>query len=71
MRVSQLLHTMDKDDLIIIDDYNAPIDKMTLYKGTVRGIVRDNPINKMHVESICAANDTILVLATHPAEKGR
>lgn len=71
MRVSQLLHNMDKNDLIVIDDYDKPIDKMTLYKGNVRGIKRDNPINKMHIESICADNDTILVLATHPTEKGR
>lgn len=71
MRVSQLLHAMDKDDLIVIDDYNAPIDKMTLYKGTVRGVVRDNPINKMHVESICADDDTILVLVKPSNRKGR
>ena len=24
MRVSQLIHAMDKDDIIVIDDYNAP-----------------------------------------------
>lgn len=70
MKISQLLHAMDKDDLIVIDDYDEPITKMTLYEGTVRGIVRDNPINKMHIESICAENDTILVLATHPTKKG-
>ena len=70
MKVSQLLHAMDKDDLIVIDDFDAPIDNMTIYLGTVRGITRDNPINKMHIESICADNDTILVLATNPRSKG-
>lgn len=63
MKVSQLLHVMDKEDLISIEDYNAPIDKMTIYEGAARGIKRDDAINKMHVHSICADNDTILVLA--------
>lgn len=70
MRVSQLIHAMDKDDLIIICDYNAPIDKMTLYKGTVRGIKRDNPINRMHIECVCADNDKISLLVVEPKEKG-
>jgi arginine repressor len=64
MKVSQLLHVMDKDDEIVIDDYDAPIVKMRLYKGKVKGIKRDDQINKMHVASICADDDTILVLAT-------
>lgn len=70
MKVSQLLHAMDKDDLIVIDDYDKPIDKMTLYKGNVRGIKRDNPINKMHIMSVCANDDRILLLAVNPKEKG-
>ncbi len=70
MRVSQLIHAMDKNDIIVIDDYDAPIDKMTIYQGTVRGIKRDNPVNQMHVSSICAKDDTILVLAENPRKKG-
>lgn len=70
MKVSQLLHVMDKDDVIVIDDYDAPIDNMTIYIGSVREITRDNPINKMHIQSICANKDTILVLATKPKQKG-
>lgn len=69
MKVSQLIHTMDKDDVIVIDDYNAPIDNMTIYEGTGRGIKRDNPINQMHVRSICAKDDTILVLAEKARER--
>lgn len=69
MRVSQLIHAMDKDDMIVIDDYNAPIDNMTIYEGTVRGIKRDNPINQMHVSSISAKYDTILVLAEKARER--
>ena len=62
MRVSQLLRVMDKDDEIVIDDVDLPIDKNTIYQGPVRGIKKDNPINKIHIEAICAANDTIFVL---------
>ena len=62
MKVSQLIHAMDRDDLIVIDDFDAPIDKMNLYIGKVMGIYKDNPINKMHIKSICADNDMILVL---------
>lgn len=40
MKVSQLLHAMDKDDFIMIDDFDAHIDNMTIYIGTVRGITR-------------------------------
>ena len=69
MRVSQLIHAMDKDDMIVIDDYNAPIDNMTIYKGTVRGIKRDDPVNQMHVSSVCAKDDTILVLAEKQRER--
>lgn len=70
MKVSQLLHVMDKDDPIVIDDYDAPLDNMTLYEGVVRGIKKDDPINKMHVMSICACNDLILVLAVKQRQKG-
>lgn len=65
MRVSQLIHA----DEIVIDDLDAPIDKMTIYKGSVRGIKKDNPVNKMHIESICAENDTILVLVVKQRER--
>lgn len=62
MKVSQLIHAMDRDDLIVIDDFDAPIDKMNLHSGTVREIHKDNPVNKMHIMSICADNDVIMVL---------
>lgn len=71
MKVSQLAHAMDKDDVIVIDDYEAPIDKMTIYEGPVKGISRDNPINKMHIESVCAHGSRMLVLAVNPRERAK
>ena len=70
MRISQLLHAMDKDDVVEICDFDAPIDDNLIYKGSVRGISRDNPINRMHVECILAQNGTIFVLARKPRAKG-
>ena len=63
MRVSQLIHAMHRDDEIRIDDFNKPVDKMTIYKGTARGIYKDDPINKMHILSVAAAENIICVLA--------
>lgn len=66
MRVSQLLKVMDKDDEIVIDDFGKRIDEMRIYNGTVRGITRDDPINKMHIYSVAAYDHTIIVLAGAP-----
>ena len=70
MKVSQLLHAMDKDDEIIIDDGNKRISNITIYKGTVRGIKRDSPINKMHVHHIFACDNVMVVLAEESKTKG-
>lgn len=70
MRVSQLLHVMDRDDEIIIDDANKKINRMRVYEGTVRGIKRDDPINRMHVNSVFADDSVMVVLAEYPRQKG-
>lgn len=69
MRVSQLIHAMDREDRIVIDDFDKKIDQMRIFDGIVRWIKKDSPINKMHVLSICADNDTILVLAREQRKK--
>lgn len=70
MRVSQLIHVIDKDEMIVIHDFDKPIDKMKIYTGAVRGITKDNPINKMHVTCITATDDTIFIVAETPRKKG-
>ncbi len=62
MKVSQLLHVMDKENEIVVHDYDKPIDQSLLYQGTARGIYKDNPLNRMRVLSVCAVGDVILVL---------
>ncbi len=69
MRVSQMLHVIDKDDPVVVDDYNKQIGQMTVYEGPARGIKRDDPINRMHILSIGAAGDVIAILAAEPREK--
>ena len=63
MRVSQLIHAMDRDDLIIVNDGNKRITNMCVYSGEVRGIKKDDPINRYHIHHIFADGDTIVVLA--------
>ena len=70
MRVSQLLHAMDKDDTVIIDDGAARVDRMRIYDGPVRGIKRDEPVNRMHVHHILADGDVIVILAEPSNMKG-
>lgn len=70
MRVSQLIHAMDRDDLIIINDGNKRITNMQVYSGSVRGIKKDNPINRYYVHNIFADGDTIVVLAENQRMKG-
>ncbi len=70
MKISQLLHAMDREDNIIINDEEENIDKNRLYCGNVRGIYRDSPINKYHITKIFAYGDVIVVFAVEPKWKG-
>jgi len=63
MKVSQLLHAMGKDEEIIIEDEGKPISQMTVYHGDVRGIKRDDPINRMHVSRCLACDNIMIVIA--------
>ena len=69
MKVSQLLHAMDREDDIIIGNGNERIDRMTIYKGEVRGIKRDDPVNRMHVEHVFACDNVMVVLVNGESEK--
>ena len=62
MKVSQLIHAMDKDEKIIISDESKPVNRMELYVGSVRGIKRDDPINGLHVNSVFACDNIMVVL---------
>ena len=70
MKVSQLLHAMDREDDIIIENGNERIDRMTIYKGEVKGIKRDDPVNRMHVEHGFACDNVIAVLVNEARVKG-
>lgn len=61
MKLSQLTKVMGKDEQITVCLDGAPIAEMQLYSGTVRGVTRDNPINKGFVTLVCACDDEIIV----------
>lgn len=69
MRVSQLIHAIDRDALIVVNDGNKRIANMQVYSGEVRGIKKDNPINRYYVHNIFADGDTIVVLAEEKRER--
>ena len=69
MKVSQLLHAMDREDDIIIENGNERIDRMTIYKGEVKGIKRDNPVNRMHVEHVFACDNVMVVLVNGESKR--
>ena len=59
MRVSQITKVMDKDEWIEIND---GFGEGQLYRGPVRGIKKDAPFNKCHVQALAAIHDEIFVL---------
>lgn len=70
MRVSQLIHAMDKDEEIKILDEKKGITMNTLYKGGVREIFRDDPVLKYHVSKIFAWNNILVAIVVEPTKKG-
>ena len=62
MRLSQLIHVMDRDDWIIVNEGGEGITNMEVYNGKVRGIKKDDPINRYRVHNIFADVDNIVVL---------
>ena len=61
MKVSQVLHKMDRDEHVLIYDSSAPIDRAELYDGTPRGFKRDDPLLSKIVTGIWACSDTVVL----------
>lgn len=71
MRVSQLLHVMHRDDYITINDFDKKIDSWEIYRGPIKGIHKDNPINRMHVMTVAANGyGSFECLVRNQAKKG-
>lgn len=73
MKLSQLLHKMERDARIIVKDTSRPIDRMRVYEGEARGIKRDDALNGYYVEHVLADDNVLVVLAGKPnrKEKGK
>ena len=69
MKVSQILHKMQRCELVHIFDSTAPIDNNTLYEGNVRGIKRDDPLNSKFVTGIWACGDTVVLDVAPPVRR--
>ena len=52
MKLSQLLHKVDNEQLFIITEYNAPKPAKILVRGKRQDIKKDNPYNSYHVRAI-------------------
>ncbi len=62
MKLSQLIHAMDRDETIIVNTCrDVPYPDKNLYTGTVRGIHKDSPLNKGHVKFLMAVDNNVLV----------
>ena len=64
MKLSQLLHVIDREDKICVSDFNKSIEHCLLFEGEAKGIKKDNEINEMHVLNVTAYDDEILILVT-------
>ena len=69
MKLSQLLHKMERDARIIVEDTSLPIDRMRVYEGEVRRIKRDAEINSFYVEHVLVVGNVLVVLAGKPNRK--
>lgn len=61
MRLSQLTRRMDRSDEICVCLFGAPVKRMILYRGAVRGIKRADALNGMFVNHVCSDGDMIVV----------
>lgn len=68
MKLSQLIHAMDRYDTINVMDAKSsvPLNKKCIYSGEVKGIFKDNPINKCHVKFVAAVHDELVVEVVLP-----
>lgn len=64
MKLSQLLHVIDKEDKICVIDFDKALEHSFLFYGEAKGIKKDNEINEMHVLNVTAYDDEILILVT-------
>lgn len=61
MRVSQVLHSMDKDEIVCIIDSARPVDNDVIYSGPVRGVHRDSLLNSLGVDMLFVIDDVFYI----------
>ncbi len=64
MKLISILRAMDEDDEIIVNDENAPIDKMCLFNGDVKECKKQGYFRNGVVTALLAL-DNVLVVAVN------
>lgn len=70
MRVSQLQKVMDRTDFVSIFDAEKGIGENRIYQGEVRGIKKDDAVNRYHITKVFAYDDVIIIEAVKPRKQG-
>lgn len=61
MKLISILHAMDEEDEIIVNDENAPIDKMCLFKGDVKECKKQGYFRNGVVTALLACDNVLIV----------
>lgn len=69
MKISQVLHKMQRYEQVHIFDSTKPIDNNTLYEGAVCGVKRDDPLNGKFVTGIWACDNTLVLDVSAPKRR--
>ena len=62
MKLSQLLHVIDKEDIIFVNDFNKQIENCFLYSGKAKDARTDKKVCEMHVLNVTACDEDLLIL---------
>ena len=69
MRLSQLTRRMRREDALCVRRADGETERI-IYKGCVRGIAREDPINRAFVLLVRAAEGAMIVTVTDPPGGG-
>ena len=68
MKLSSLLHKMGKTDMISVGECNKKTSER-LYEGTVRGILRDDPLNTYRIRHIVPGRYMVFISVEIPRKE--
>ena len=69
MKLTDLINLMDYDELIEIDDEDLPIDRCTLFEGSVKQLKQHSWLCNATVTAINPIHDVLFVLVSRKEKK--